>query len=253
MSNPNPFVPKGSLLEQQSKRQSRMKIAVTCVLAIGVTSLVAMLIEGCQREKTSDESSSADTNTVAMTDTNTSFTTDTNTTVPPPGVTNTPPPAPLPPVNSTPPETAASVYTIVSGDTLGKIAHAHGVSLKALEAANSGVDSRKLKIGQKINIPSGDNSSAGTSSTTMGATDSGENIYVVKSGDTLHKIAKANGTSVKAIQSANNLTTTNIKKGQKLKIPAKAESTSASVPVTTPAPTENIPAMPPVSAPTTNP
>jgi LysM repeat protein len=250
MSNPNPFVPKGSLLEQQSKRQSRMKIAVTCVLTIGVTSLVAMLIEGCQRENTTSENPPADTNTTfAMTDTNPPVM-DTNPPVmPPPVVTNPPVVNPLPPVNLT----AESVYTIVSGDTLGKIAHAHGVSLKALEAANSGVDSRKLKIGQKINIPSGDNSSAGTSSATMGATDSGENIYVVKSGDTLHKIAKANGTSVKAIQAANNLTTTNIKKGQKLKIPAKAESTSASVPATTPAPTENIPAMPPVSAPTTNP
>ena len=44
MSNPNPFVPKGSLLEQQSHRRSRLKLAVFCVLAVSVTGLVAMLI-----------------------------------------------------------------------------------------------------------------------------------------------------------------------------------------------------------------
>ena len=51
MNNPNPFVPKGSLLEQQSQRRSRLKLAVFCVLAVSVTGLVAMLIQGCKREK----------------------------------------------------------------------------------------------------------------------------------------------------------------------------------------------------------
>ena len=59
MNNPNPFVPKGSLLEQQSQRRSRLKLAVFCVLAVTVTGLVAMLIQGCKREKPSDESESA--------------------------------------------------------------------------------------------------------------------------------------------------------------------------------------------------
>ena len=56
MNNPNPFVPKGSLLEQQSQRRSRLKLAVFCVLAVTVTGLVAALIQGCKREKPSDES-----------------------------------------------------------------------------------------------------------------------------------------------------------------------------------------------------
>ena len=55
MNNPNPFVPKGSLLEQQSQRRSRLKLAVFCVLAVSVTGLVAMLIQGCKREKPTDE------------------------------------------------------------------------------------------------------------------------------------------------------------------------------------------------------
>jgi hypothetical protein len=68
MNNPNPFVPKGSLLEQQSQRRSRLKLAVFCVLAVSVTGLVAMLIQGCKREKPSDELNpqAVDTNAVAM-------------------------------------------------------------------------------------------------------------------------------------------------------------------------------------------
>src|ERR1039458_5522068 len=70
MNNPNPFVPKGSLLEQQSKRHSRMKLGVFCVLLVGVVGLTAMLIQGCKREQISEGPPPVDTNTVVM-DTNT--------------------------------------------------------------------------------------------------------------------------------------------------------------------------------------
>jgi len=58
----------------------------------------------------------------------------------------------------------------------------------------------------------------------------------VKSGDTLSKIAKAHGTTVKAIQSENNLTTTAIKVGQKLKLPAKAGAAAPAPATAAPAP-----------------
>lgn len=45
-------------------------------------------------------------------------------------------------------------YTIKSGDTLGRIAAAHNLSLSELLAANPGVDPRRLRIGQQITIPS---------------------------------------------------------------------------------------------------
>jgi len=44
-------------------------------------------------------------------------------------------------------------YVIKGGDTLGKVASQFGVSLADLQAANPGVDSRKLRVGQKIVIP----------------------------------------------------------------------------------------------------
>jgi len=54
MSNPNPFVPKGSLLELQSHRRSNLKIGVSIVLAVGIVGLLAMLIQGCKREASPD-------------------------------------------------------------------------------------------------------------------------------------------------------------------------------------------------------
>jgi LysM repeat protein len=66
-------------------------------------------------------------------------------------------------------------------------------------------------------------------------TGSGEVIYTVKSGDNLTKIAAQFGTTVRALRSANNLVTDNIKVGQKLKIPGKTAPSEAA-PGTAPQP-----------------
>ena len=67
--------------------------------------------------------------------------------------------------------------------------------------------------------------------------------YTVKSGDSLTKIAKAHGTTIKAIRAENNLTTDHIKVGQKLKIPARAEAAAAAAaPVAPPPPPSTAPA-----------
>jgi len=254
MSNPNPFVPKGSLLEQQSKRRSHLKIAVSCVLAVGIVGLVAMLIQGCKRDTSNDNPLPTDQETNQVTtsqDTNNPPPVDTN--VPPvnagPVESNVPPPVVAPVVAPAPVETPAPVeasgteYIVVSGDTLGKIAKKNGVSLKALEAANPDVNPKHLKVKQKLVIPGGGSSVAGAPATSADTSaDTGtETTYTVKSGDTLHRIAKKFGSSVKAIEAENNLSTTKIKVGEKLKIPAKAE---AAAPVAAPAPVAPAPEQP---------
>jgi LysM repeat protein len=139
---------------------------------------------------------------------------------------------------------------VVSGDTLGKIAKKNGVSLKALEAANPDVNPKHLKVKQKLVIPAGGSALGGVaaaSSPVGSSADTGsETSYTVKSGDNLHRIAKRFGTSVKAIEAENGLSTTKIKVGQKLKIPAKAES---SAPDNSPVPAApaTAPALPPVA------
>ncbi len=160
-----------------------------------------------------------------------------------------PPTTLIQPVSAVAPEVAGSEYIIVKGDTLAKIAKAHGVSVKALETANPNAQPTKLHIGQKITIPAatgGASVAAPTGATSVG----GDQLYTVKSGDNLSKIAKATGTSIKAIQALNNLTTTSIKVGQKLKIPAKTETAvPALAPVSAPADTTTAPPVPPTTAP----
>ena len=110
------------------------------------------------------------------------------------------------------------------------------MSLTALKAANPGVEPTKLKVGQKISLPAGAGSPAAPAmSGGAAASDSGAGeTYTVKSGDSLTKIAKAHGATVKEIEAANGLSTTKIKVGQKLKLPAKAEA-AAPAPAAAPA------------------
>jgi len=48
---------------------------------------------------------------------------------------------------------ADGIYTIQSGDTFSRIATRFNIKLEDLERANPGVDSRRLQIGQKIQLP----------------------------------------------------------------------------------------------------
>jgi len=232
MNNSNPFVPQGSILEQQNKRRSRLKLAVFCVLTVSVTGLAVMLIQGCKREVPVEPdlaTPTIDTNVLATADTNAPVV-DTNQPVyVPPPVVVTPPPVVVPP------EPAGTEYVVVKADTLDKIAKKNHVTVKAIEAANPGVIPTKLKIGQKLVIPGGAVAPALVAPDSTGVTSSSQ-TYVVKSGDSLTKIAKAHGTTVKAIQAENNLVTTSIKAGQKLKIPVKAAAVAAPAPYVEPAP-----------------
>jgi LysM repeat protein len=266
MNNPNPFVPKGSLLEQQSLRRSRLKIAVGCALAVSVTGLVVMLIQGCKREQPAQDNSSTpppDTSVAAAASSNApdlssnSMAAAPSNTVaaPAPMAQPTPTPTPTPALTPTPVEpapAAGSEYVVVQGDTLAKIAKAQGVSLKALVAANPGVDPKKLKIKQKLVLPGKTTDAAAVTptGTPAAAAETAGASYTVKSGDTLSKIAKRNGVSLRALRAANNLTTDHIKVGQKLAIPSKAEAAApaAATPDTSAAPVA--PAAPP-SAPVT--
>jgi LysM repeat protein len=234
MNNPNPFVPQGSLLEQKNKTRSRVKLAVFCVLAINVLGLTALLMQGCKREQTEAENLTPPvaTNLPSVIATN----------LPPAAETNLPAPPPVATPAPAVPEAAATEYIVVKGDTLSGIAKKYGVLVKAIEAANPGVEPTKLQIGRKLSIPAASGGAAAPTAAgaTPAGTSGGEEIYTVKSGDTLTKIAKAHGTTVKAIESANPTVDPNhIKVGDKLKMPAKAETAApapAPAPATTPAP-----------------
>jgi LysM repeat protein len=49
---------------------------------------------------------------------------------------------------------ATRTHSVRAGDTMSSVARRYGVSLPRLQAANPGVDPRKLRAGQTLNIPS---------------------------------------------------------------------------------------------------
>jgi LysM repeat protein len=124
-------------------------------------------------------------------------------------------------------------YLIAKGDTLGAIARRNSISIKALMDANPGVSPKKLRIGQKLQIPASTGAIAATSSSAGAApVDSAPEsaTYTVKSGDTLGKIARSHGTSYKRIMALNDLKTTAIRVGQKLKMPAPKPAGAETIP-----------------------
>ncbi len=162
-----------------------------------------------------------------------------------------PPPTPAPPIEAHPvaPTGEAKVHVVAKNDSFYTMSKKYNVSMKAIETANPGVDSTKLKIGQKVNIPAAAPKpvkTAGTPGGTAAAADA-DGTYTVKSGDNLGKIAKNHGTTVAKLREANALKTDQIKVGQKLKVPTGGARKPAE-PTTSAAPApkaDAVPALPP--------
>ena len=218
------------MLEQKNKSRTRVRLAVFFVLSIHVIGLMALLMQGCGKHgaeadtAVTDASSNSAPAMSSMDASNAPVAAPNPTPVTPPVVDTTPAPPAAP---------AAQDYTVAKGDSFSSIAKKFNVKVKDIEVANPGVEPTKLQIGEKLHIPAaGAPATASASTTPPGAIEmgsSGQQTYTVKSGDTLIKIASEFGTTVKALQSENNLTSTKIKVGDKLKIPLKSPSAPAPV------------------------
>ena len=247
MNTPSPLVPKGSL-QEQSQGRSNIRVWVVTVIAIHVVVFGAVLIQGCGDRNKDREGLKSPDSTYPAENTAAANAPDNVVTPPPanpnpvppamappsvtpsnPVVVATPPPVVVPPaVPSVPPPVVGDgtvrEHTIASGDTFGSLAKKYGVTSKGIQDANPGVDSRRLKIGQKIKIPpqkaaTPATPTAGGPAGAPAPDTAGGTSYAVKSGDNLTKIAKSHGISVKALRAANSLRTDQLKVGQKLTIP----------------------------------
>ncbi len=147
-----------------------------------------------------------------------------------------PPPGNPPPANPPVVEPGGSKeYTVAKGDYFLKIAKAHGITVADMTKANPNVDSRKLKIGQKLVIPApsaapeGGKTEGGKTEGAGGAKAEagGVTTYTVKANDNLTKIARLHHTTAKEIQALNKLPFNQLRVGQKLKIPAPKTGSSA--------------------------
>jgi LysM repeat protein len=224
MNNPNPLIPQGSLLEQKAANRPHLRIAIA-IVAVHLVFLGGLLIQGCGKEDPNAKLAQA-TNEILLpplTDSNygTSVVAQSvhelaHTNAPSVSSLPTLPSAQLPPLDQPVPG-ATREYVVIRGDNFTTIGKKFGVSAGGITKANPGVDSTRLHVGQKLVIPAP--AAASVASATVGG--ESENSYLIKMGDTLLKIASANGTTVKEIKALNGLTTDRIKAGDKLKLPAR--------------------------------
>ena len=79
----------------------------------------------------------------------------TGTTFDPSSVVKTPPTnhtVVTPPVNNTPPAASKQYYTVLSGDTFGKVAQRHRLSQSQLKSLNPGVNIDRINVGQRLRV-----------------------------------------------------------------------------------------------------
>lgn len=112
-------------------------------------------------------------------------------------------------------------YTVKKGDSLGKIAEAHGVGISKIREWN-GLKNDKIQVGQKLTIYTngGPAKTTSTTSASSSSTAKGHTTYTVKSGDTFYSIAKNYpGVSAQNIMDYNGITSSKLRPGMTLKIP----------------------------------
>lgn len=147
------------------------------------------------------------------------------------------------------------VYVVRGGDTLSRIAAAHGVKTADMMAANPTLKSAdKIFVGQKLNLPanakgvSGDAPAAAqkeaAASAPAAAAKSGaheaipaDGKYTVRAGDSLWTVARRHGLKSDDIRRWSNLTSDNLQVGQVLILKGEpaAEKAAPAVPATIPA------------------
>ena len=107
-------------------------------------------------------------------------------------------------------KTGNNYYTVQKGDSLWSIAKKFNTTVNELKNINN-LTSNTLSIGQTLVLPT----------KTATPTPSDTNTYIVKSGDSLYKIANQYNTTVNELKQLNNLSSNLLSIGQVLKIPTK--------------------------------
>ena len=105
----------------------------------------------------------------------------------------------VPPQPSPPPGTGAVRYTVRPGDTLSSIARRYDVRRSEIRRLNPGIDARPLRVGDVIRLPAG----VGAPPPPPPPPPVNTSDYIVRPGDTIYSIARANGMSVGQILELN--------------------------------------------------
>ena len=110
----------------------------------------------------------------------------------------------------------SGTYTVKAGDTLYRIAHNHGISLRTLLSVNGLSETSTIRPGQQLVVSGSAQTTASYSSTQ--AVSSGAKTHTVKAGEGLWRIARTYGLSLEQLKALNGLTSNVIRVGQVLKV-----------------------------------
>ena len=120
------------------------------------------------------------------------------------------------------------VYTVQRGETFYSIARTLGIKADDLMRHNGISDPSLLKAGQQLKIPGSTAQPSVQASAPVSAVQPAASTYRVVKGDTLFSIARKFSVTVAALQEANSLSSSVLKIGDSLKIPAGAKLQPAS-------------------------
>jgi nucleoid-associated protein YgaU len=165
MSMPNPFIPAGSLMaERQRRNRAQFKVGVYAVLAAHVMLLLGVLIQGCKSDDLASsapgEASHGTTSALAPVQPPSANLPSSPASAATASLPSAPaiadiPPGPLAGVTEAIPAANAELfYTVKSGDTLIRIAKAHGTTVAAIQAANA-LNHDRITVGLKLKLPAG--------------------------------------------------------------------------------------------------
>lgn len=180
----NPFgLPKVLLAEREARRRKQFRAGVYATLITATILIMGMLIQGCRTQQApsagaaiqpvvrpdlrtprqatnplptpmAQAETAAETNWISPQSTSLPE----NVTLPEPGPTSVPQtlapaPEPLPvkEVHKASAHQARGIYVVKSGDTLSRIAKAHGTTVKALKTANH-LSSDRIFVGEKLKL-----------------------------------------------------------------------------------------------------
>ena len=139
---------------------------------------------------------------------------------------------------------SATEHVVKEGETLGGIRRSHGVPLDQLVALNDLADPNVLVAGQALELPSpaqvgavaAEGAAVGQPAPASAAARPADTEYVVRPGDTLSGVARAFGTTFRALAEANRLADPDrLKVGQRLLVPAGGRSGQPTAPAARPA------------------
>lgn len=153
MNAMNPFqIPTCFQINQERRRKERIKKTVIAVVAASVLLLIGLLIEGCKTERATTSSRITPLGEVPAAAAEPQIA-PAPVAQPAPAAVPAPTPSPVSKSNAMAPASQpAGLYTVKPGDTLTRIAKAHGTTVKGLKAAN-GLASDRIAVGAKLKLP----------------------------------------------------------------------------------------------------